>query len=242
MSDQPPDSPGTRESLLEAALACFAKYGYDATSIRLIASMAGKNTSLISYYFKGKEGLYREVIQYLLSRFPSRLDEIPLPRADGGIQSGASGLWALIRQLLIESEAYYSFEDPIQGAATLLFLNECHLPKPEVEDLLRGRMASMVNGLRSCIRAIRPGLSDAEIDFWGITLQGACLGHSRRVGINRLVWSQGDPPLPAEDVAKRLASFAVYGLLQGEPIPGIGSSDFDSLFQIPPAPPLPPSD
>lgn len=113
MSDHPSDSLGTRESLLEAALACFAKYGYDATSIRLIASMAGKNTSLISYYFDSKEGLYREVIQYLLSRFPSQIDRIPLPPADGGIQVGAFGLWALIRQLLIESEAYFSFEDPL---------------------------------------------------------------------------------------------------------------------------------
>lgn len=100
----------------------------------------------------------------------------------------------------------------------------------------------MVNGLRACIRAIRPGLSDAEIDFWGITLQGACLSHSRRVGINRLVWSQGDPPLPADKVAKRLASFAVYGLLRGEPIPGSESSNFDSLFPIPPASPFMPSD
>jgi AcrR family transcriptional regulator len=199
--------------------------------------MAGENTSLISYYFNGKEGLYREVMRYLLSRFPSQLDEIPLPPADGGVQAGASGLWALIRQLLIETEAYFSFEDPIRGAATLLFLNECHLPKPEVEDLLRERMASMVNGLRACIRAIRPGLSDAEIDFWGITLQGACLSHSRRVGINRLVWSQGDPPLPAEHVAKRLASFAVYGLLRGESVSGSEPSNVESLFQTPPEPP-----
>lgn len=55
--------PDSREALIEAALACFSKYGYDATSIRLVASMAGKNSSLISYYFKGKEGLYREVFR-----------------------------------------------------------------------------------------------------------------------------------------------------------------------------------
>ncbi len=52
----------TRSRLLEAATELFAKQGYDATSTREIAAIAGCNISLISHYFGGKQGLLREIL------------------------------------------------------------------------------------------------------------------------------------------------------------------------------------
>jgi AcrR family transcriptional regulator len=49
----------TRELLLKAAIPLFAKKGYAGTSVKDIADKAGVNVSLVSYHFKGKEGLYR---------------------------------------------------------------------------------------------------------------------------------------------------------------------------------------
>src|SRR5574340_746286 len=95
----------TRDALLEAALACFAKYGYEATSIRLVASMAGKNSSLISYYFKGKEGLYREVFRYLLAHFAAKATEGDAQDADQAPvdpEDGRARLRAHIRRILRE--------------------------------------------------------------------------------------------------------------------------------------------
>lgn len=53
----------TREELMMAARHQFALKGLTGTSIRDIASVANTNSSMISYYFKGKHGLYLECLE-----------------------------------------------------------------------------------------------------------------------------------------------------------------------------------
>src|SRR6185312_13131755 len=53
----------TRSSIMKAAVALFAERGYDGTSIRAIVSKARVNQAAINYHFKGKEGLYFEVLK-----------------------------------------------------------------------------------------------------------------------------------------------------------------------------------
>ena len=57
------DAERTRGSILEAALTEFGAHGYAGARISAIASRAGVNQQLISYYFDGKEGLYHAVSQ-----------------------------------------------------------------------------------------------------------------------------------------------------------------------------------
>lgn len=207
----------TRICFLEAALTCFAKYGYDATSIRQIASLAGKNSSLISYYFKSKEGLYREVFKHLLARFGMGSFDERRPEAGQAAtdpEEGRSRLRALIRRLLMEVEAHFHSVDPLKDAAARLLLSEAHAPRDEVKDLLRERLEPSVREFRRCIHAIRPDLSAAEVDFWGITIQGSCVSHALRSEINRLVWTSADSHLPLDAMADRLTDFAYHGLKQ----------------------------
>ena len=56
------DHTRTRQLILDAALAQFSDKGYAGARVREIARQAGVNTQLISYYFGGKEGLYRELM------------------------------------------------------------------------------------------------------------------------------------------------------------------------------------
>src|SRR6516165_2449337 len=69
-----------RERLLHAARELFLRYGYRAVSSRQIGAAAGVNFAMIRYYFGGKPGLYREILQGLL---PAKLDELEA-RADAG--------------------------------------------------------------------------------------------------------------------------------------------------------------
>ena len=203
----------TRETLIEAALACFAKYGYEATSIRQIAAEAGKNSSLISYYFKSKEGLYREVFREVLNRLgtESAAPASAAPEATKG-EDARTRLRELIRRFLREVEAHLASVDPLQDAAVRLFLSEMNAPKNEVRDLIQERMEPWARGLRACIRGIRPDLSPADVDFWGITIHGCCVGHALRTSTNQLVWTSADPHLPQDELANRLADFAYNGL------------------------------
>lgn len=53
------DPDRTRKLILDAATAEFAAHGFAGARISAIATRAGVNQQLISYYFDGKEGLYR---------------------------------------------------------------------------------------------------------------------------------------------------------------------------------------
>jgi AcrR family transcriptional regulator len=53
----------TREAIVDAAMACFARQGYAQTTIRLIAQEAGVSTGLMYHYFDGKEALLQAVFE-----------------------------------------------------------------------------------------------------------------------------------------------------------------------------------
>ena len=67
----------TRQNIMEAAIALFAERGYDGTSIRAIVSKARVNQAAINYHFKGKEGLYFEVLKAAFEGY-LRLDNFDL--------------------------------------------------------------------------------------------------------------------------------------------------------------------
>lgn len=53
----------TSSKLIETATLLFAKKGFAAVSIRELAQAAQVNSALISYHFRGKEGLYLAVLE-----------------------------------------------------------------------------------------------------------------------------------------------------------------------------------
>lgn len=63
MSDDVQNKLTARKCILEAAVKLFAQLGLDKCSTREIAKESDANISLISYYFGGKEGLYKEVMR-----------------------------------------------------------------------------------------------------------------------------------------------------------------------------------
>lgn len=61
MSNEPKSD--SKVCIIKAAAVLFAKLGLDKCSTREIAKQSDSNISLISYYFGGKEGLYKEVMR-----------------------------------------------------------------------------------------------------------------------------------------------------------------------------------
>jgi TetR/AcrR family transcriptional regulator len=71
---RPAQSAGeVRESLLDAARTLFLRYGFRAVSSRQVAAAAGVNPAMIHYYFDGKEGLYRAMLESAIAPVISRL-------------------------------------------------------------------------------------------------------------------------------------------------------------------------
>jgi AcrR family transcriptional regulator len=129
-----------RERLLHAARELFLRYGYRAVSSRQIGAAAGVNFAMIRYYFGGKPGLYREILQGLL---PPRLDELEAWADAGGaalpeILSNLVRMWAanpwvagfVLREVLVPG-----------GPMRTMFLRE--FPErlaPLVERVVRAQM------------------------------------------------------------------------------------------------------
>jgi AcrR family transcriptional regulator len=56
----PPDK---KIEILNAAAACFARFGYDKTTLDDIGELVGMNKVSLYYYFKNKEALFKEMLQ-----------------------------------------------------------------------------------------------------------------------------------------------------------------------------------
>ena len=65
-----------KERILEVSEELFAEFGYDRTSVRIIAQKANINIAMISYYFGSKELLFTELVEYRALSFRLRLQDI----------------------------------------------------------------------------------------------------------------------------------------------------------------------
>lgn len=63
-----PDAEKTKEKFKKTAAEVFAKNGFAATSVRMIAKKAKLNVSLISRYFGSKEGLFLSIVDQQIHR------------------------------------------------------------------------------------------------------------------------------------------------------------------------------
>lgn len=69
------DKNNTKAKLIKAGIKLFAKYGYTATSTRMIASEAGVNLSAISFHYTNKECLYVACLEYVLNKIMAYYEE-----------------------------------------------------------------------------------------------------------------------------------------------------------------------
>lgn len=59
----------TKLKILEAALSEFASSGFEGVSVRVIASRAGVNHTLISHHFGSKEALWKATAEWVFERY-----------------------------------------------------------------------------------------------------------------------------------------------------------------------------
>lgn len=72
------DAERTRERILEAALTEFGEHGFAGARTSAIAARAGVNQQLISYYFDGKEGLFRALQRRWQSTSGAAAPDVPM--------------------------------------------------------------------------------------------------------------------------------------------------------------------
>ena len=78
---------GTREALLDAAVALFADRGVAATTSAGIAARAGVTPAMVHYHFRNRERLLDAVVAERLAKFPARVfgELAPADRGAGAL-------------------------------------------------------------------------------------------------------------------------------------------------------------
>lgn len=74
----------TRELILSEARSCFARQGFDGTSLNDIAAGVGIRRPSLMHYFPSKEAIYRQILLEALADWGYRIDNIETP---GGPES-----------------------------------------------------------------------------------------------------------------------------------------------------------
>lgn len=79
--------------ILLAAKKLFAQQGFDGTSVRQICEEAGANVALVSYYFGGKEKVFRAIFE---SFFPGHR----MAQYEGILEESVEGLKLLVHEVI----------------------------------------------------------------------------------------------------------------------------------------------
>lgn len=75
-TDKKHNDQGSRVRLLKAAVRLFAEKGYSNTSVREVVELAGVTKPVLYYYFKSKEGMFREILDCAARREQEVLSEV----------------------------------------------------------------------------------------------------------------------------------------------------------------------
>jgi TetR/AcrR family transcriptional regulator len=75
-TDKKRNDQGSRVRLIEAAVKLFAEKGYANTSVREIVELAGVTKPVLYYYFKSKEGMFRQILDYAAKQEEEMLSEV----------------------------------------------------------------------------------------------------------------------------------------------------------------------
>jgi AcrR family transcriptional regulator len=176
----------TEARILDAAGKVFVAHGYDRTTIRAVASAAGVDSGLVTYYFGSKQELFRRVIdtapvpevsgapgeavEQILAALAVRLASEPVaslallrsvltnPEAASAVRGGAARYQAQITQAVAGDDA--SLRAAIISAITLGITVSRHLIKSD--ELATADPAQVISLLRPCMLALTadPGSSE----------------------------------------------------------------------------------
>ena len=196
MRAQNVDTSSSREKILEAAEALFARRGFAGVGLREVADATGLGKSSLFHHFRSKAQLYAEVLGRVLARIEAQL-EVALHR--GGRASERFDRWV---EALVDALA----EHPTSARLLLraLFeedeLGDDSIPEQEEAQRTLGRIVSAVESV------LKEGVATGELRPVSVpdtlqTLIGASVYHfsSGEIGEGIL----GRPLFSAESVARR---------------------------------------
>ena len=157
-----------RRGLLEAAGEVFAEKGFAKATVRAICDRAGVNVAAINYYFRDKEGLYREAIKHWseISR-----QKYPPDLGLGAQPTAEERLRAFIRSFL-----FRMLDKSRPGWHGKLLAREMVEPTGTLDELVESAYRPMNERLRGIVRELGRGrLNPREVQLCARSILGQCV-------------------------------------------------------------------
>ncbi len=66
----------TKERIIDSAIECFSRYGYEGTSVDMICRSAGVSKGSFFYYFPTKQSLFLEILNFWLQDVDRAMEEV----------------------------------------------------------------------------------------------------------------------------------------------------------------------
>jgi len=138
--------------IINAAIVLFANKGYESTTTREICKHAEVNLSLISYYFKNKEGLYLSIIESIVNYGLTFLKD-DIEKANDILSMSYQEKTKLLLSLL-EKYTTFLYSESVPNNFVILMLKEQTLSKSQFGDLYSKKIQLFYQALRKILASI----------------------------------------------------------------------------------------
>ncbi|HDP98735.1 MAG TPA: TetR/AcrR family transcriptional regulator [bacterium] len=128
-----------RRRILETAITLFAQKGFDAVGVREIAKHAEVNISMISYYFEGKIGILKAIIEEFHNKYFEVISQV-LSRSLTQEQ--------VVRQLVTQIVNFIRENTNL----TMVTIHSLPLDIPEIAALKTDRVNKLIDGIGELVR------------------------------------------------------------------------------------------
>lgn len=157
----------TRNQIIKAAVSLFAEKGFERSSIRDIVTKARVNQASINYHFKGKDGLYSEVLKMAFERLTE----------NSGVD--AEELKSLSREQALRRFVHHQlrpllFQDEMSRYIRMFAWESAH-PSKVFRKFIATNTTSYLSGAVEMVRRfLPPGTPDRAALCAALCLMGQC--------------------------------------------------------------------
>ena len=142
------ENPDPKKRIRNAAITLFAQKGFAAVGVREIAAEAGVNIAMISYYFEGKVGILKDIMEEFFDRYMQVFD---------GIDDEHKAPEDCVRDLILNIVAFVRENTDL----AMVSYNELPLDLPEIADLKAERITALIRRISGLVRRMGFDPSDA---------------------------------------------------------------------------------
>ncbi len=195
-----------RQRLLEAAGQVFAEKGFKAATVKTITECAGANIAAVNYYFRDKEGLYREAVKAACC---SQSEDFPLPDWRAGT-SPATKLADFIR-----AEVHHLVDSRSRPWHRQLMMQELARPTPACAELVRDVIRPRAEVIGGILQELLPDVPRGKRTLIAHSIVGQCVFHRLAQPIVALLVGEEEyRSYDADRLAEHIIefSFAALGL------------------------------